>query len=886
MRIAKAESRHRAPRSESQLVGLPSNNFGNRKILFRFIALVVLVAPGLLPAAWPQSSGNGTIMGRVQDSAGLVVAGAPVAIRNVLTGYENSTSTDTGGEFHLFNVPLGRYEVNIRASGFQAVQQTAEVKSPLPIRLDIQLKLPVAEEKIGVQAQISLIDNSPGPRSELDQNLLDRLPIVASASTFSSILTLATPGLQADSNGQIDPVAEEGDTTIVVDNEIFGDRQGRNFTSQLSPEVIQSIQVIQGVPPAEFGDKAGLVVRTQTRSGLGISQLAGSVTAGFGSFGTQSGTATLGFGSGKIGNFMAVDGLKTGRFLDTPEFLPVHGRGNTENLFDAVDLQPTSKDAFHLNLGAARSWFQVPNTYDQAAAGQNQRQQLRSFNVSPGFSYLFSSSTLFSTNAWVRQQRVDYYPSENPFSDQPATLSQSRRMTNAGFRGDLSYVNGVHDLKTGFQFHYFALSEQFQLGLTDPLFNAVCEDASRLPVVAPGITNPIDCSSVGYQPHQSFEPGLLTFDLTRGGRLFDFRGTAGIAQEAAYLQDTFKLRELSVMLGMRADNYDGISQASAFQPRLGVSYHVVRTETVLRASYGRLFETPFTDNLVIASSNRAGGLDPNAVSNPLVPGIRNQFDTGFQQGVGRWFVVDADYVWKFTRRAYDSDALLNTPLVFPTQWRKAKTDGVNVRITFPSYRGFNAFSALGHVRARFFGPSIGGLLFTNQQSFAPFRIDQDQAFQQTTHAQYQFGAHGPWLAFTWRYDSGMVNTSVPDFATALTLSGDEQAAVGLFCGSAVATLNTPIRTCNASRFGASRLYIPAAGTENPDHNPPRVAPRHLFDLGSGVDNVLHGDRYRLALRFDVLNLSNNVALYNFLSDFSGTHFVQPRTYHFEATLRF
>jgi len=249
-------------------------------------------------------------------------------------------------------------------------------------------------------------------------------------------------------------------------------------------------------------------------------------------------------------------------------------------------------------------------------------------------------------------------------------------------------------------------------------------------------------------------------------------------------------------------------------------------------------------------------------------------------------VVDADYVWKFTRRAYDSDALLNTPLVFPTQWRKAKTDGVSVRITFPSYRGFNAFSALGHVRARFFGPSIGGLLFTNQQSYAPFRIDQDQAFQQTTHAQYQFGAHGPWLAFTWRYDSGMVNTSVPDFATALTLSGDEQAAVGLFCGSAVATLNTPIRTCNASRFGASRLYIPAAGTENPDHNPPRVAPRHLFDLGSGVDNVLHGDRYRLALRFDVLNLSNNVALYNFLSDFSGTHFVQPRTYHFEATLRF
>src|SRR5215472_1428264 len=185
MRIANEESRKRARGSESQFPGLLSNNLGNRKILSRFIALTVLLVHGLFPAAWPQSSGSGSITGRVQDAAGLVVAGAPVAIRNVLTGYQRSTSTDAGGEFHLFNVPLGRYEVNIHATDFQAVEQTAEVKSPVPVRLDIQLKLPVAEEKIDVQAQISLIDNSPGPRLELDQNLLDRLPIVASASTFS-----------------------------------------------------------------------------------------------------------------------------------------------------------------------------------------------------------------------------------------------------------------------------------------------------------------------------------------------------------------------------------------------------------------------------------------------------------------------------------------------------------------------------------------------------------------------------------------------------------------------------------------------------------------------------------------------------------------------------
>ncbi len=64
-----------------------------------------------------------------------------------------------------------------------------------------------------------------------------------------------------------------------------------------------------------------------------------------------------------------------------------------------------------------------------------------------------------------------------------------------------------------------------------------------------------------------------------------------------------------------------------------------------------------------------------------------------------------------------------------------------------------------------------------------------------------------------------------------------------------------------------------------DHNPPRIAPRHLLDLGVGTDNLYSsGDGKRITLRFTVSNLTNKVALYNFLSTFSGTHFVEPRSY--------
>jgi hypothetical protein len=77
-------------------------------------------------------------------------------------------------------------------------------------------------------------------------------------------------------------------------------------------------------------------------------------------------------------------------------------------------------------------------------------------------------------------------------------------------------------------------------------------------------------------------------------------------------------------------------------------------------------------------------------------------------------------------------------------------------------------------------------------------------------------------------------------------------------------------------YGSSLVKIPAPGTENDDHNPPRVQPRSLFDMAVGHDNIFNGDRYKWSLRFTVVNITNNYALYNFLSTFSGTHYVTPR----------
>ena len=74
------------------------------------------------------------------------------------------------------------------------------------------------------------------------------------------------------------------------------------------------------------------------------------------------------------------------------------------------------------------------------------------------------------------------------------------------------------------------------------------------------------------------------------------------------------------------------------------------------------------------------------------------------------------------------------------------------------------------------------------------------------------------------------------------------------------------------------MRIPADGTADDVKNPPRVTPRHLFDLSVGSDNLNRGERLKITARFTIVNLTNKEALYNFNSTFSGTHFVTPRMY--------
>lgn len=857
----------------------------SRLSLYLSAALLVLG----LEAAYGQSLGNaGTIEGTVTDPSGAAVPKAQIDLKNAITGYKQNARSGEDGAFRLVNIPPNSYHLEVTAPGFNTFSQDVVIRSSVPLTIKASLSLGTSETSVTVEAAgADILENEPTSHVDVDRNLILKLPQSDPAGGLSQTIINSTGGVAADGNGFFHPLGDHAQVSFVIDGQPVSDQQSKVFSTQLPLSAIQSMELITGTPGAEFGDKSSLVGQITTRSGLGAGRVFGNVDTSYGSFGTVNSSIGLGFGSAKIGNFLAVDGTRSGRFLDTPEFRPIHDIGNNQTIFDRLDWQPTSRDVLHLNLFGARNWIQIPNSYDQLS--QDQRQRVLSWNIAPGYQHTFGSTTLLTVNPYIRKDQFNYYASRDPFQDTPATQSQSRQLLNWGVRADVASKAGRHNVKYGIDAKQTRLLENFGFGITDPTFNSPCLDSNGSPSDNSSLTNPAQCAGAGLQPNIAmnpnatapFAPSLLPFDLTRQGSLFQFHAAGNISQFAAYIQDSVSVGGFNFSPGLRIDHYSGLTSRSGVEPRLGVSYQFKKTGTVLRAAYARTFETPFNENLLLSSATGTGGLAQNvfgATAVPIQPGFRNQFNAGLQQALGKWLLFDADYFWKYTHNAYDFSTLLNTTITFPIAWHNSKLDGVTGRVATVNIHGFQAYWTFGHTRARFFPPEVGGLVPQGApMSGGVFRIDHDQEFQSTLNLRYQRKTF-EWAVFTYRFDSGMVVSGVPDTDAAIGLTPNQQVTIGLACGGTYATVSKPITAC-AGPVTSKLLVLPAAGTWNPDHNPARVAPRNVFNLALGTDNLLHSKdaHRRITASVDLTNLTNQVAVYNFLSTFSGTHFLAPRS---------
>ena len=884
-----------------------------------------------------QSAGNAaTVTGIVTDASGAVVSNATVTLANAISGFTRTVTTDSSGAYTIPNVPFNTYRLTVAASGLAASTQTVDLQSFVPVTANATLQVAGTSTTVEVTTTSGdLIEADPVGHTDVDRDLFSKIPLESLSSSVSSLVTLASPGVSADSNGLFHGMGDHASNSFSVDGQPITDQQSKVFSNQIPMDSVQSLEVIPGAPSAEYGGKTSLVIVATTRSGLDNPQPHGEVTASYGSFGSANVGFNLAYGTQKAGNFISANGMNTGRFLDPPEFVVIHDKGNEENLFDRVDYQFTAIDSVHLNVGYTRSWFQTPNSYDTQYATQwptnsagvaigpnglavgpaDQRAQIQTVNFAPSYTRILNQHTVLNATYFFRRDGFNYYPSKNPFADRGApdlqqeSISQQRSLANTGLLSNITYTHGINNVKAGVSYAQTFLDENFNLGIVDPgyLTNLGCL------TVSPNPGTPVAGSACAT---------LYPYDLTRGGTFYPFHGHTDIKEFAAYAQDAITAGPWSGNFGLRFDQYNGLTVANQVEPRLALSYSIKHTGTVLRISYARTLESPFNENLILASEGCNYAVIADLIPctpAPNRPGFRNDFHAGFEQQLSKYAVLSADYVWKYTHNAYDFSVLGATPITFPIGWHNSKIPGFDGRLDVPPIHNFTAQIVFSSVAARFFTPQTSGLGTIPTPpgtGNTPFRIDHDEKFNQTTHAQYQLGSRGPYVGFNWRYDSGQVAGAAPCYGTLASndcpqtvplsvsatpsvylqdpfgnaLTADQEAQAGFACNGVKASLGHPLpSSCLVSQFTSSLLTIPAPNTENDDHNPPRVAPRSLFDLTLGEDNLLHRkqeDKRTLSASLTIVNLANKVALYNFLSTFSGTHYVTPRSvaaqlaYHF------
>jgi carboxypeptidase family protein/TonB-dependent receptor-like protein len=891
-----------------------------------------------------QSGNAGAVRGTVTDPSGAVIPGATVHLTNSISGLDRTVTTDATGQFELSNIPFNPYQIAVSAAGFGSITQSVGIRSSIGTTLKLVLPIAGASSTVTVEATGDLVEDDPTFHTDVDRDAFIKVPMESQSSSLSSLVTATTPGVSADSNGLFHGLGDHASNSFSVDGQSITDQQSKVFSNQLPSNSIQSIEVISGAPPAEYGDKTSLVIVATTRSGQGVTKPTGSITSSYGSFGSGTAGFDLSYGGKAWGNFLEADGLNSGRFLDPPEFAVLHDKGNEENFFDRVDYTFTSADSVHLDMNYSRSWFQTPNSFENLNVSNvvsggatdapvfgnlgdtDQHSKIGTFNVSPTYTHVISNSAVINVGAFVRKDLYLYFPSEDHLADlgpanlQTSSIYQNRTLMNTAIHSDLTYSRGIQTIKAGVQYGQTFVRENDSLGIVDPTysFSAPCVDASGDPVA--GYANPSSCAGGGLSANPSYLSILAPYDFTRGGSFYTYFGHADVKELAMFVEDQIKAGNWNLNLGIRGDMYNGLTVARQAEPRLGVAYNVKPTATVLGISYARTLETPFNENLVLSSEGCQNAvLSPllncsSGVSNTMAPGFRNEFHASIQQAFAKKVVVSGEYIWKYTHNAFDFSVLGNTPITFPIDWHNSKIPGYALHADVPQLHNFSAYVVMSSVAARFFPPQVAGAGATVGQTGLPFRIDHDEKFNQTTHLQYTLPGHkgvgGLWGGFNWRYDSGQVAGSVPcynplsndpnsacaDTSTLLngapavdlsSLTADEEAQAGLICDGVKATPNSPLpAVCPASEYSSSLVDIPAPGTGDNDKSPPRIQSRNLFDASLGKENVFHADHYKVDFDLTAINITNKDSLYNFLSTFSGTHYVTPRALTAKVTFNF
>jgi outer membrane receptor protein involved in Fe transport len=462
--------------------------------------------------------------------------------------------------------------------------------------------------------------------------------------------------------------------------------------------------------------------------------------------------------------------------------------------------------------GFGRTYFDVPHGEEQEEAGQDQRQRTQQHWQTASWQRAWSANAVSQVAGYHRAGSSSLIPSA---FDMPLYAAADRDLRRVGALASLTVSLGRHLLKVGGESAILRLRERFTMAVTD---EAEAEEADFSDEV------------IAFTPEAPFvlddraRPSLVSF----------------------YVQDSVRPVEgLTLDLGVRADWSRLLIAASQWSPRIGAAYRWPRTETTVRASFGRFFQPPQPENLLLASSEAARALSPFADlggGKEVEPERQTAVEIGWEQRIGSAVRVDAAYWSRRITNAGDPNVLLGTTLVFPNAVAKGRASGIDLRLDVPRRGGWSGYVSYANARVEQFGPITGGLFLEEEiAEIGPgtrFIPDHDQRHVGAFGLTYADVGRGVQASLTGRYESG-----------------------------------TPVEVDDDDLDELAQL----PGAEMVDFERGRVRPRTVYDLTLSA-RVAQSAAFDVDLRVSLLNVTGGRWAYNFGNPFSGTHFGPGRTW--------
>jgi hypothetical protein len=654
----------------------------------------------LLFTTWPLLAqvNTGELRLKITDPTGLAVK-ATVALASEASEYHSKFTTSEDGTADIKTLSYGIYRLDVEKQGFSSVSEILDIRSAIPAEHAIRLSVAPVTTSLEVNNTSTLIDpNMASSVMQIGSQQIEDRPASLPGRSVQDLVN-SQPGWLYEGNAVLHPRGSEYQTQLVVDGIPLTDNRSPGFGPEIPADDLDSINIYTAGFPAEYGRKLGGVVELNTLQSA-QSGLHGQLVLGGGSYDTLQSFGQLQETWGKNTLSATAAGSGTSHYLNpvVPENFTNNGTTGAFSLRYERDFTPNDR----LTTGVIHelSRYEIPNELLQQQAGQIQNGDNFETIGTVSYHHIFSPNLLSNFAGMVRDNADDLY--SNPFST-PIIATQHNSFREGYFKGTVSYSHGIQELKAGIESDATLLHENFSYTITDP--DQFDDDT---PITLP--------------PFNQSRPDL---------------------EQSAFVEDTIHLRQWNISAGLRWDHYQLLLNENAFSPRISIGRSFPYINAVLHASYDRVFQTPFNENILISSSTYIQSVNPEVLKLPIKPSIGNYYEGGIAKSFADRLRIDVNVYRRDVRNYADDDQLLNTGVSYPIAFDKSVIYGAEGKLELVHLGKLTGYASYSYMVGNVWFPVTGGLFLGDDANSALIQLtghfpdSQDQRNTIRTRFQYQ-----------------------------------------------------------------------------------------------------------------------------------------------------